>query len=282
MNDKDIGCAFEEWAHNRPDVPVVLLLGSRARRQTEIGSADGGSDWDFHVVASNISLFMDAGWTRSAGLSAPLAYVARPGRISPVAKTSALFPEGGLDLVLLSLAKLQVAKLMMRIGLAERNTRIRNALAHLTLVLSPGYRIVKGDSSWKRFFTSVISQIPAPRLDDHSISEIMDAYVIDYESTRRKILRGEYLAAQRWLHTQLAETSFRLLHELRLRSNKPTFPDGRRLESICDDRLLNAMRVSSLPDRKGLLDALEKNAQTCREIAKELVGTKWRWPEILL
>jgi hypothetical protein len=278
VSHPSVGDTFEAWARSEPDVRVVLMLGSRARSFGEIGSSDEGSDWDFHVVTSNIKLFLDAAWAERAQLPKPFAYVARSGRLSPVTKSSAIFPSGEIDIVLLPLTHLRAAKALMRFGLAQRIPSVRNALADLTLVLLPGYRVVKGDKSWSSFFSSVVSQIPSPRLDNHTVCELAEAYVIDYISTRRKINRGEFMAGQRWLHIQLAETNFRLLHELRLRSHKPTFPDGRRLELLPIDQWLDGIRVSALPNRESLLAALEKSAETCRAIVGHLVGTAWKWP----
>jgi hypothetical protein len=280
VNEQTVGKEFEAWAHDEPEIKAVVMLGSRARESGQVGSSDDGSDWDFHVVTSDISLFKDATWTARAHLLTPLAYIARSGHVSRIVKSTGVFPNGEIDLVLLPLTNLRFAKLLMRIGIAERIPFVRDALSEMALVLLPGYRLVKGGHSWGKFFASVVTKIAPLRLSDHIVCELAEAYFVDYVSTRRKIMRGELIAAQRWLHTQLADTNFRLLHELRLRSNELSFPDGRRLEFLKADRWLEAIRVSALPDRECLLIAIEKSADTCRELVRSLVGTKWHWPNM--
>jgi hypothetical protein len=227
VNEQTVGKEFEAWAHDEPEIKAVVMLGSRARESGQVGSSDDGSDWDFHVVTSDISLFKDATWTARAHLLTPLAYIARSGHVSRIVKSTGVFPNGEIDLVLLPLTNLRFAKLLMRIGIAERIPFVRDALSEMALVLLPGYRLVKGGHSWGKFFASVVTKIAPLRLSDHIVCELAEAYFVDYVSTRRKIMRGELIAAQRWLHTQLADTNFRLLHELRLRSNELSFPDGR-------------------------------------------------------
>jgi hypothetical protein len=280
VSDNTVGHAFEFWAQNEPKIRAVLMLGSRAQRSGEIGSSDEGSDWDYHVITSDTDSFLEVSWTERARLPAPLAYVARAGRLSQVTKVSAIFPAGEIDIVLLPLVRMRIAKLLMRLGIAPRVPALKKALGDLTLVLRPGYRLVKGNVGWSSFFSSVTSQIPSPRLNNRIICQLAEGYVIDYISTRQKILRGEYLAAQRWLHLHLSETNLQLLHELRLRSNRPSFPDARRFELLDSDEWSDSVRVSALPDRQSLLIALEKSAKTCRGIVWELVGSEWKWPDV--
>jgi hypothetical protein len=204
--------------------------------------------------------------------------VTRTGRVARITKLSSVFPNGDIDIVLLPSLHLNLARFLMSVGLANRVPGVRNALAELATVLLPGYRLIKGCSRWNNFFASVVAKIPSLRLTDKMICELAEAYVIDYVSTRKKIMRGEYVAGQRWLHIQLSETNFRLLHELKLRLREPTFPDGRRLEQFAGDYWLNAVSVNALLNHESILSALEKNAETLRGLVKELVGSKWKWP----
>jgi hypothetical protein len=86
------------------------------------------------------------------------------------------------------------------------------------------------------------------------------------------------IAAQRWLHHQLAEVNFRLLHELRNRARLASFPDSRRIEFLVDDRWRAAVSVEALLGKESLESALAKSAQTFRELMHALVGETWRWP----
>src|SRR5262245_51753130 len=82
----ELGSAFVRWARTEAAIRVIVLIGSRGRSPTQAGAADTWSDWDFQIVTSNPALFTDPGWTQNAGLPAPLAYVARTGRLGRVMK----------------------------------------------------------------------------------------------------------------------------------------------------------------------------------------------------
>jgi hypothetical protein len=256
------------------------MIGSRVRAAGDIASADEMSDWDFHVVTTRPDLFFTLAWTRSAGLSHPLAYVARSGRLANVTKVSAVFAKGQFDLVLLPASQVRLLKWLFSLGLAGRIPRARTALADLALVLQPGFRNLKGPPSWRRFFEQIVLKIDRPRLSDDAICDIANGFVCDCVSTRHKVDRGEFLAAQRWLHCQLAETNFRLLHELKLRLEEPTYPDARRIELVIRDHWREAVTVAALCDRQSLNNAVERSSQTCRDLVEALIGSKWSWPEL--
>lgn len=192
---------------------------------------------------------------------------------------SVVFPEVELDLVLISALQLGLVKWLCRFGLISRSPRALAALSDLALVLRPGYRLLKGEAAWGKLFERVATAIPPTRLDDGAIVEIAAGFICDYISTRQKIARGELLAAQRWLHHQLAEVNFHLLHELKQREGAKTFPDARRLERVIDDRWRRAVTVAALPERESLAAAVELSAQTCRELVAALVGAQWCWPK---
>lgn len=280
MNDQSIGEMFIAWAAKEPSIKAVLMLGSRARGPGEIGSWDNGSDWDFQVITSDLELFRKARWPEKAQLQRPLAYVSRSGRVARVTKSSGIFKNGDIDLVLLPLPQLIMVKWLMGLGVARRVPVVRNALAELSTVLSPGYRVIKDSANWSEFFLKVVSEISPLRLSDAMIYNLAEAYVVDYVSAKNKICRGEFVAAQRWLHIQLSEINFRLLHELRLRLGEPTFPDGRRIEQIADAHWVNAIRINAEPEREKLLAALEKSAATLRALIASMIGDKWSWPAL--
>ena len=121
------------------------------------------------------------------------------------------------------------------------------------------------------------TQIPSRRLGDDETRAIAEGFVCDYISTRHKIARGELLAAQRWLHHQLADASFQLHHELRLRQGKLSLPDARRLEFLVDDR--RDVTVGVPPNTASLETAVASCAASFRRVMHGLVGDSWRWPD---
>jgi hypothetical protein len=95
---------------------------------------------------------------------------------------------------------------------------------------------------------------------------------------RRKIARGELLTAQRMLHRELAETNFRLLHELKLRRGERSFPEARRIERVAAEAELAAVSVCATLGAEALEAAVDKSAATLCTLMKALVGEGWRWP----
>ncbi len=276
MRGDTIGPAIARWAEQEAAVRALVLIGSRVHPANSTAvAADEYSDWDFQVVTPRPQFFSSRAWLPAAGLGEPLAYVARPGRLGSATKVSAVLRDGELDLVLLPARPLWWAKQLLRLGLAARLAYVRQALGGLAVVLRDGYRFLKGDAEWGGFYQRVAMEFPPPRLDNAAVRSLAEGFVCDYVSTRNKIERGEFLAAQRWLHHQLAEVNFQLLHELRQRRGEPSRPDVRRVERLTLDS--RGIEVRAVPTPDGLRLATEKAAATLRELMSQLVPD-WRWP----
>lgn len=276
VREESIGPAIVRWAGAEPSVEALVLIGSRVHAAgSGPVAADEFSDWDFQVVTSRPELFSSREWTKELGLGEPLAYVSRVGRLGGAIKVSAVLRDGEFDLVIIPARQLAWARRMMAWGLAARLEVSRQALSSLAVVLRSGHRMLKGEKEWGAFFARVAAEFPPPRLTDEVVRTLAEGFVCDYVSTMNKIERGEFLAAQRWLHHQLAEVNFQLLHELRQRRGEPTQPDGRRVERLAIDS--RGIEVSAMPTNAGLRAATEKAAATLRELMAAL-APDWRWP----
>lgn len=280
MSHENLGERFIRWAQREPSVRVLTLIGSQAREGMQHGAADAFSDWDFHVITSNAALFDQRDWMQAAGIGAPLAYVKRGGRLGTALKVTAVFADGELDAVILPEGKLRVARRLFQHGFSKRIDALERGLSHLSVVLRGGFRVLKGPRKWEDFFSRVVVEIPPPRLNDEDVRTIAEGFVCDYIATCRKIDRGELLAAQRWLHYQLAEANYQLLHELRQRSGEISFPDARRLESIADAESLDAVRLDAALHGESLRAAADKCAETCQALVAKLLRGAWQWPEL--
>lgn len=279
MSATNVGAKIVSWAAAEPSVQTLILIGSQVHAAAKNArAADEHSDWDFQVVTSRPELFSDRAWVRSAGLDAPLAYAVRGGRLGSAVKVSAILPQGEFDLVIIPAAKLRFARALVGLGLAAKLPALRRGLGDLAVVLRAGFKIEKGEAVWGAFLRRVATEIPPPRLDDDEVRALAEGFVCDYLSTCHKLARGEWLAAQRWLHHQLAETNFRLLHELRQRRGEPSLPDARRLEMLGGD--WQPVAVGALPASESLRQATEKAAATFRALMEQLVGATWRWPAL--
>jgi len=265
------------WAARESTVQALVLIGSRVRAGDDaVWAADTQSDWDYLVISSAPRLFADAAWTRGLGVT-PKLYVARVARLGAVPKIAALFAEGAADFVIQPAAKFRLVRAAMVFGLHRRDGALRRRLQELAVVIRPGWRFLKGADQWEPFYRRVVAEVPDARLGDPEARALADGFVFDAVWTQRKIERGEFLAAQRMIHRELAEVNFRLLHERRLRRGVRSFPEARRIERVASASELMAVTVNATPDADALRAAVEKSSATLRESMGALVPD-WRWP----
>jgi hypothetical protein len=141
----------------------------------------------------------------------------------------------------------------------------------------PGWRFLKGEREWGAFYARVLAEVDDPRLGDPQIRRLGDTFVYDYLWTLRKISRGEFVAAQRMLQRELAETNLRLVHELRLRRGEPSFPEGRRAEQLMGAEALR-YAVSARSDTYELAQEAGRCRDVFRGLMESLLGSSWQWP----
>lgn len=276
-----LGAAIIKWADAEPTVTGLLLIGSQVHAGKAGAMApDNHSDWDFHVITTDPPLFAQNIWLGKVGVGEPLAYATRMGRLGTVNKVSVVLPAGELDLVVIPARRLNLVKWLIRLGLVGSVTRAKEDLAGFAVVLRGGYRFLKGETRWGNVIRHIATEIPPLRLDDDAVRALAEGFVADYVSTRRKIARGELLAAQRWLHVHLAETNFRLAHELLQRNGKTSWPDARRIESLADVDAGKALAIEATVDARSLQAQADKAAQTFRDLMRGLLSDSWRWPEL--
>lgn len=280
MNEASVGERFINWAKGQESIIALVQIGSRVRESGAPGNADKFSDWDFQVVTSAPEVFAERARFEAIGIGAPLVFAPRGGRLGSARKLTTLLPEGELDVVVIPAAQLHAVAERVKAGAIEREPLMLRALADLAAVLAGGYRILKGAEQVEALYRFVVEKLPPPRLSDEEVVALGEGFVCDYVSTLQKIARGELIAAQRWLHHQLIETNFRLLHELRLREGKPSFPDARRLECLASPEETSAVSANAGLDAVELKAAARKAADTCRTFIHSLVGQRWRWPEL--
>lgn len=272
-----LGARIEGWAQDQTTIDALILIGSRARLPSDLASADQNSDWDYQAISSRPEIFYTRSWLTDAGLD-PFAYVVRPGRMKSAVKVSAVCAQGQLDLVIIPSWQLRLARALFALRVDSIIPAVSRGLYDLALVQRPGFQVVKGGRSISKFFQRIITSFPAQRLDTDAAIAVAEGFVCDYLSTRNKIERGEFIAAQRWLHHHLVEANLRLLHELAIQRGFHAYPDGRRLEHALPDTLLRLVGSEARPDECSLSIALEQVASSCCTLMGLLVGDKWKWP----
>jgi hypothetical protein len=281
MNPPDLGRTLTAWARREPAVSGLTLIGSRVRPAADaVWRVDRHSDWDFQVITSRPERFLDRAWTRELPGLELIAYGVRRARIGGVPKVNLVFAGAEADLVILPESDLGTLQKEMAAGRHRRPGPVRSALQDLALIIRPGWRFLHGARAWGPMFRRVVADIPDPRLDDAAVRNLAECFWCDLLWIRRKLARGECVAAQRLLHLSLAETNLRLLHELRLRRGQLTFPEGRRLEKVAPPAAAGLATVSARPTAKNLGTAAERAARNCTALVRALVGREWTPPKI--
>jgi hypothetical protein len=276
---KDFGAIMTAWAERTPSVNALTLIGSRERKTTDVlWRPDKQSDWDFQIVTSTPEMFANGTWTRELQGPKLLVYSARVARIGGVPKINAIFEGAEVDFVVVPIELFKKMKRIVARGLHRKEGEARQFIQNLAVVIRPGWRFLKGAEHWDALYRQAIAEVTDPRLSDDAALQLANGFVCDLVWTRRKIERGELSAAQRMLHRELAETNFRLLHELKLRQGKRSFPEARRLELLKDASATDAVSVSARLESKDLTVAVKKSAVTLRRLMKSLVGARWQWP----
>lgn len=270
------------WAQTDPSVQAAVLIGSRVRASGDLlAQADRESDWDFQLVCDRTETFAIRDWTKLLDVELHT-YAVRRAAIGGVPKVAAIFDSGEADFVIIPSRRLVLARWLVRFGFHHHSVRFRTALQDLAVVVRPGWKFLKGAKNWERFYQRVVDEVADPRLNDEDIQNLADGFVCDHSWTLKKIQRGEHLAAQRMLHRSLAETNFKLLHELKLREGRRTFPEARRSEFVLSESELDMVTISTAAEAPALRDALERCSATCRTLVQALLGGTWRWPESLI
>ena len=233
----DLGAAIAAWAAGNSAVEALVLFGSRQRQERRrLDAVDLQSDWDFHVITRKPRALLSSGWTRELPGATLRAYAIRTAAIGRVPRVGAVFDEGDVDLVVIPTAIGRKVRWATRLGLHRRPGLVRKSLQDIAEIVRPGWKFLKDTGGWGRFYQLAVDSVPDPWLDDAALVQLAEGMVCDYVWIRRKLVRGELLAAQRVLYQEVWEANLKLLHELRHRRGLPTFTKARRLERLAGAR----------------------------------------------
>ncbi|MBL9190030.1 MAG: hypothetical protein JNK23_21300 [Opitutaceae bacterium] len=269
--------ALESWLLSEQCVDAAILFGSQVRLAGDSAAADGWSDVDLHLVTSDGSRLERIDWGEAVPGHRLCMQVVRPAS-SGVRKITLLFEDGEADLVLVPAGKLRLAYLLMNVGLHHRIGFISAGLNNLSTIMSGGYRFLKGERAWGKFFARVVTEMPGFRLDDSQVRQLADTALCDFLWVLQKLERGELVASQRILHRGVLETNVVLLHELRLRRGEPTFQQARRVERLVSPRDLAALQLSARLDAGELRVAAWGALAGLKSLMAELVPS-WSVPD---
>lgn len=271
--------AVENWVASEPAIRSAVIFGSSAATGS-VAPVDNWSDLDLHVTTTVPAALERVDWARVLPGQGYRLQAVRPAT-GGVRKVTAVFAAGQIDLVIVPLGQLRLARLGLALGLQRCHGRLRVALDEIHTCLRGGYQFLKGEPEWGAFYARVAAEMPGVRLGDAEVRTLADVAVADWLWIQHKLARGELSAAQHVLHRSLAETNFRLLRELRLRRGQPlpSFGLGRHVERLLSPTELAWVRVDARCEAEALWSATERAAHGLRSLMTELVGDTWHWPE---
>ncbi|MCP5531452.1 MAG: hypothetical protein H7A44_13555 [Opitutaceae bacterium] len=252
------------------NVNSVVLFGSQARDPGLPAASDGWSDIDLHLIVADVGAFAAASNLETLGPKPPKLHVIRNAS-GGVRKVTLLYEDAEVDLVVIPRWQMQLARLSLALGCQERIVPLRTALNEMSTIMRGGYRFLKGEATWGKFYADVVAKLPGQRWGDAEVRAAADAFLCDYLWVLQKLARGELIAAQRSLHLQLADANYRLMHELRLRQGRPTFREARRLEKLLVAVEREMLQVSARLAAPELQAAADKALATMKILVGELL-----------
>jgi hypothetical protein len=280
MIEKSIGLLprIAEWLTSEPTIKSAILFGSSARASDSGVAAEPSSDVDLQVIAAAPALLEGLNWNEIFPQEELCIKVIRPAT-GNVRKMTIVLKRGQIDLVIIPFSRLYLARLGMAIGLHRISNRWDGALNEIRTSIQSGYRFIKGEKEWSRFYSKIIEDMPGVRVSDEGVRHLADVAVCDFLWILQKLDRGELMAAQHALHQSLSQTNFRLLRELRLRRGEvlKTFGLARYLELSLKPGELELVRIDASLKREELTGAAWHAHQSLIVLMAALVP-EWKVP----
>lgn len=267
--------ALLDWVDRERSIHAVTLFGTQAQ-----GLASAGSDFDVQIVTTEPGRFEDRRWTSGIAGWRVLAYAVRDAT-GGARKVTLLLDGAEFDLVIVSARSLRAARVLVRCGLHRRVRALARVLGALAVVLRPGHQVLRGGPGWVRFYDRVVREVPDPRLDHAAVLGLAENAYVDLHWILGKVARGEFVAAQRWLHRTPVEVNLRLLTESRQRRGLTPVFDGRRAEALLEPAELAGIRISAALEPAALTAAVRQCEATLRYRVLELTGAPPPWPELM-
>lgn len=278
----DLLPSVEHWLSREPRIQSAVLFGSKAGSNATSVAPDDWSDIDLHVITTAASELEHVDWQTELP-DEDFCFQSARAATGGVRKTTVLFAKGQIDLVLVPKSRMRLARVALTLKLYRRSRAVRMALNEIATCLWSGYRFLKGETEWGRFYAKVASDMPGVRLSDQEIRSKAEVSLCDLLWIFQKIERGEFVAAQHLLHRSLSETNLMLLRELRLRrgGSLPSFGLGRRVEQWASPEQLQWISVNAGLNARELRAAAWTALAGLRALMRELTG-EWDVPNTMM
>jgi hypothetical protein len=270
--------AAVDWACRTRAVKSAVLFGSSAAAARRV--AVDALDLDLHLIVSEQRSFERTDWATAIPNEVLCFRVCRPAT-GCVRKLTVVFESGQIDMVLVPLLMMRVATFFHRTGLYTKVRGVRVALNEMATCLHTGFRFIKGERSWQRFYKEVAA-LPGVRLPDVEIQGLADAAVCDVLWVFQKIRARELVAAQHVLHSRVSDTNLRLWRELCCRRglNLPSFGLGRRIEFFAPESERRTLSLSARLEARDLRLGASQALHTLQQMMAEL-NPRWSVPALM-
>jgi streptomycin adenylyltransferase len=134
---------------------------------------------------------------------------------------------------------------------------------------------VKGGNKWARRYGRL--EPFQERITEREFSGLCGEFWSHFVWATKKVLRGEFLAAQRALHEVLLEKTLCLLAEEELSQGHRAGPRGRRAEAWLSVERLEAIKFTSHPSRDSLLTTFGRLLILFSDVSNNLAEThQWQ------
>ena len=259
------------WAAARPDIAALVQIGSRVQPGN---AADQWSDYDFQLISSSPGAFREP--AAYAALGEAWVFSVQP-VFGGADKVTLIGPDAvEMDFVLLSSLELRVVFAALRYpGLAGLwPPPLREGVRNLRIVACPGWRVLKGGAPWERRYARLGAAVPWPALTEREFQARLSAFWAAAIWTAKKILRGEYRAAQRELQRSVWECIWALLEEEARSAGAQSRPEARRAEAWLTPDRIRQTAVSGGTDRTALSAGLLAAATLFEEVSGRLAAER--------
>lgn len=170
-------------------------------------------------------------------------------------KATILFAEFQVDIVIVPVRRLRIARLALQLGLLTRLRRMRPALESFADLMRYDHLVIKGGAEWARFYMKAVAVGGRLRLSNDDAARLLDIAFADGLMALGKVGRGEIVAAYRILFGVLIETNLRFVQEIRERIGVAGFHRGRRAEECLTELELSEVSVAIGSDKEEVVAA---------------------------
>lgn len=263
--------SVEQWACARRDISALVQIGSRVQSGAVV---DKWSDYDYQLITPRPKAFLSGAFARELGrcwaISAQEAF-------GGVIKVTAVYEDAlEADFVILKAWEVALAATANRFpGCAFLWPGIlRRGVEDLRCVAGRGCKVIKGSKRWERRYASLVPFVR--QITKAEFISLSGAFWARAVWIAKKIERGELFAAQRAIHADLFEPTFRLLEvEASLVGVTPR-PEARGAERWLPPARVSALGIPTAADREYLRDALVRIADLFVDVSS-MVGRKQGW-----